>query len=104
MKFFFYIIISKKEFDVSLSIAKHKFKEEIKKKKNSVPFDIKQKKCTFNKISQEMGFICPEYNTIKSQISRNKKKKNKQLPHDVKLLMKSRINQNILQRKEMKVL
>jgi len=103
MKFFFYIIISKKEFDVSLSIAKHKFKEEIKKKKFS-SFWYKTKKCTFNKISQEMGFICPEYNTIKSQISRNKKKKNKQLPHDVKLLMKSRINQNILQRKEMKVL
>ncbi|KAL6635629.1 hypothetical protein U3516DRAFT_734185 [Neocallimastix sp. 'constans'] len=43
-------------------------------------FDIKPKP-TFNKISQKMGFICPEYNTIKSKISRNIKK---QLPPDVK--------------------
>jgi len=25
----------------------------------------------YNKISKEMRFICPEYNSIKSQISRN---------------------------------
>jgi len=43
---------------------KHKYKEEIRK--SSAPFDIKLKS-TFNKISQEMNFICPEYNTIKSQ-------------------------------------
>jgi len=58
--------------------VKHKYKKEIRE--SSAPFDIKRK-CTFNKISQEMGFICPEYNTIKSQISRNI---NKQLPHYVK--------------------
>jgi len=58
--------------------VKHKYKKEIRE--SSAPFDIKRK-CTYNKISQEMGFICPEYNTIKSQISRNI---NKQLPHYVK--------------------
>jgi len=25
-------------------------------------------KCIFNKVSQEFGFICPEYSTIKSQV------------------------------------
>ncbi|ORY20813.1 hypothetical protein LY90DRAFT_516501 [Neocallimastix californiae] len=35
------IIISKKEFNVSISTAKHKFKEEIKK--SSTPFEIKRK-------------------------------------------------------------
>jgi len=56
------IIISKKEFNVSISTAKHKFKEEIKK--SSTPFEIKRKRI-FNKISQKMGFICLEYYTIK---------------------------------------
>ncbi|KAG4103006.1 hypothetical protein H8356DRAFT_1420809 [Neocallimastix lanati (nom. inval.)] len=34
----------------------------------------------YNKISKEMGLICPEYNSIKSQISRNLYKK---LPSNV---------------------
>ena len=46
-------------------------KNEIRKR--SIPFDIKPKRL-YNEISQEMGFICPEYNTIKSQISRYIKK------------------------------
>ncbi len=66
-----------KEYDASISIAKHKFKEEIRK--TLAPFDIKRKRI-YNEISQEIGFICPEYKTIKSQISRNI---NKQLPPDV---------------------
>ena len=52
-------------------------KNEIRKR--SIPFDIKPKRL-YNEISQEMGFICPEYNTIKSQISRYIKK---QLPPDI---------------------
>ncbi|ORY10454.1 hypothetical protein LY90DRAFT_518700 [Neocallimastix californiae] len=50
-----------KEIDVSISEAKHKIKEEIKK--NSIPMDIKPKHI-FNAVSQEMGLICPEYSTL----------------------------------------
>ncbi|KAL6613684.1 hypothetical protein U3516DRAFT_750080 [Neocallimastix sp. 'constans'] len=39
-------------------------------KKSSIPYDIKIKPL-YNKISKEMRFICSEYNSIKSQISRN---------------------------------
>ncbi|KAG4096667.1 hypothetical protein H8356DRAFT_1348021 [Neocallimastix lanati (nom. inval.)] len=53
-----------KEYDVSLSIMKHKIKDGIEK----------------SSISFEMGLICPEYNSIKSQISRNL---NKKLPSNV---------------------
>ena len=42
-------------------------------------FSIKIKPL-YNKISKEMGLICPEYNSIKSQISRNL---NKKLPSNV---------------------
>ncbi|KAG4105181.1 hypothetical protein H8356DRAFT_1366384 [Neocallimastix lanati (nom. inval.)] len=41
-----------KEIDVSISVAKHKIKEEIRK--NSIPMDIKPKHI-FNAVSQEMG-------------------------------------------------
>ncbi|KAL6635915.1 hypothetical protein U3516DRAFT_848439 [Neocallimastix sp. 'constans'] len=67
-----------KEIDVSISVAKHKIKEEIKK--NSIPVDIKPKHI-FNAVSQEMGLICPEYSTIRSQIIRNI---NKQFPPNIK--------------------
>ncbi|ORY56019.1 hypothetical protein LY90DRAFT_506925 [Neocallimastix californiae] len=63
---------SEKEYDVSLSIMKHKIKDGIGK--NLIPFGIKIKPL-YNKISKEMGLICPEYNSIKSQISRNLNKK-----------------------------
>ncbi|ORY28868.1 hypothetical protein LY90DRAFT_513015 [Neocallimastix californiae] len=72
-----YITISKKEIDVPISVAKHKIKEEIKK--NSIPMDIKPKHI-FNAVSQEMGLICPEYSTIRSQIIRNI---NKQFPPNI---------------------
>ncbi|KAL6628876.1 hypothetical protein U3516DRAFT_657683 [Neocallimastix sp. 'constans'] len=65
------------EYDVSLSIMKHKIKDGIEK--SSIPFGIKIKPL-YNKISKEMGLICPEYNSIKSQISRNL---NKKLPYNV---------------------
>ncbi|ORY46691.1 hypothetical protein LY90DRAFT_509245 [Neocallimastix californiae] len=55
-----------KEYDVSLSIMKHKIKDGIEK--SSIPYGIKP---LYNKISKEMRFICSEYNSIKSQISRN---------------------------------
>ncbi|KAG4095728.1 hypothetical protein H8356DRAFT_1426740 [Neocallimastix lanati (nom. inval.)] len=67
-----------KEIDVSISVAKHKIKEEIKK--NSIPMDIEPKHM-FNAVSQEMGLICPEYSTIRSQIIRNI---NKQFPPNIK--------------------
>jgi len=51
---------------------KHKIKDGIEK--SSIPFGIKIKPY-YNKISKEMGLICPEYNSIKSQISRNLNKK-----------------------------
>ncbi|KAL6633018.1 hypothetical protein U3516DRAFT_791810 [Neocallimastix sp. 'constans'] len=57
-----------KEYDVSLSIMKRKIKDGIEK--STIPFGIKIKPL-YNKISKEMGHICPEYNSIKSQISRN---------------------------------
>ncbi|KAL6607373.1 hypothetical protein U3516DRAFT_800384 [Neocallimastix sp. 'constans'] len=57
-----------KEYDVSLSIMKHKIKDGIEK--SSIPYGIKIKPL-YNKISKEMRFICSEYNSIKSQISRN---------------------------------
>ncbi|KAG4083158.1 hypothetical protein H8356DRAFT_1365117 [Neocallimastix lanati (nom. inval.)] len=46
---------------------------------SSIPFDIKIKPL-YNKISKEIELICPEYNSIKSQISRNL---NKKLPSNV---------------------
>ncbi|KAG4105064.1 hypothetical protein H8356DRAFT_1337835 [Neocallimastix lanati (nom. inval.)] len=65
------------EYDVSLSIMKHKIKDGIEK--SSIPFVIKIKPL-YNKISKEMELIRPEYNSIKSQISRNL---NKKLPSNV---------------------
>ncbi|OUM70681.1 hypothetical protein PIROE2DRAFT_1229 [Piromyces sp. E2] len=47
--------------------------DKMKLEKSSIPLDIKPK-LIYNEISQEMGLICHEYNTIKSQISRYKKK------------------------------
>ncbi|KAG4101271.1 hypothetical protein H8356DRAFT_1344699 [Neocallimastix lanati (nom. inval.)] len=57
------------EYSVSLSVMKHKIKDEIKKHSN--PFDIKRKRL-YNEISKEMGFIypCPEYISVKTLILR----------------------------------
>ncbi|KAG4096695.1 hypothetical protein H8356DRAFT_1679940, partial [Neocallimastix lanati (nom. inval.)] len=66
-----------KEYDASVSIVKHEMKNEIRK--TSIPFDINPKHI-YNEISEEIGLICPEYNSIKSQISRYIKK---QLPPDL---------------------
>jgi len=56
-----------KEIEVSKSLVKQKIKDEIRK--SSIPFDIKLRR-TFDEISEEIGYICPEYKTIKSQITR----------------------------------
>jgi len=57
-----------KEYDVYLFIMKHKIKDGIEK--SSIPYGIKIKHL-YNKISKKMRFICPEYNSIKSKISKN---------------------------------
>ncbi|KAL6630264.1 hypothetical protein U3516DRAFT_889211, partial [Neocallimastix sp. 'constans'] len=59
-----------KEFDSSLSIAKHKIKIEIRKNLIPLGMGIKPKRI-FDEVSQEMVFIYPEYNAIKSQITKN---------------------------------
>ena len=61
------IFIQEKEYDASVSIVKHKMKNEIRK--TSIPSDINPKHI-YNEISEEIGLICPEYSSIKSQISR----------------------------------
>ncbi|KAL6595252.1 Metallo-dependent phosphatase [Neocallimastix californiae] len=66
------------EINASKSLIKHKIKDEIKK--SLIPSDIKSKRI-FDKISQEIGYICPEYKTIKNQITRYK---NKQLFPNIK--------------------
>ncbi|ORX76414.1 hypothetical protein BCR32DRAFT_284173 [Anaeromyces robustus] len=66
-----------KEFDASLSLIKHKIKEEIRK--SIIPMDLKPRRI-YNEVSQNMGFICPEYDTIRSQILRNI---NKQIHTDI---------------------
>ncbi|KAL6608541.1 hypothetical protein U3516DRAFT_800092 [Neocallimastix sp. 'constans'] len=67
------------EYSVSLSVMKHKIKDEIKKHSN--PFDIKRKRL-YNEISKEMGFIYPypEYISVKTLILRSI---NKKLPSNV---------------------
>ncbi|KAL6604182.1 hypothetical protein U3516DRAFT_841665 [Neocallimastix sp. 'constans'] len=60
---------------------KYKFKFSYIRKDNSkFNFFWYKNKTLYNKISKEMGLICPEYNSIKSQISRNL---NKKLPSNV---------------------
>ncbi|KAL6588799.1 hypothetical protein U3516DRAFT_773095 [Neocallimastix sp. 'constans'] len=56
---------------------KNKIKDGIEK--SSIPFGIKIKPL-YNKNSKEMRFMCPEFNSIKFQISRNL---NKKLPSNV---------------------
>ncbi|ORY46692.1 hypothetical protein LY90DRAFT_509246 [Neocallimastix californiae] len=65
------------EFNAALSLTKYRIKKEIKK--SSIPFNIKPKR-VFNQISQDIGFICPEFKSIKSQIIRDI---NKQLPPNI---------------------
>ncbi|KAG4103952.1 hypothetical protein H8356DRAFT_1372676 [Neocallimastix lanati (nom. inval.)] len=66
-----------KEYEASKSIVKRKIKETIRKSPFSL--DIRPKSI-FSKISQDMGLICPEFNTIRTQIIRSQ---NKQLPPDI---------------------
>jgi len=66
-----------KETDASLSIVRHKIKDEVRK--SSVPFDIKPKNI-YNEISQDMGVKCPKFKTIKYQIAKSIEK---QQPTDI---------------------
>ncbi|ORY57037.1 hypothetical protein LY90DRAFT_644895 [Neocallimastix californiae] len=54
-----------------------KYKYEISK--SSIPFNVNIKR-TYDEISQGMGLICPGYNSIKSQVTRSRRK---QLPPDI---------------------
>ena len=63
--------------EVSMSLIKYKIGNEIKNSSN--PFEIKSK-AIFNEKAKEIGFICPEYKSIQSQITR---KINKTLPEDI---------------------
>ncbi|KAL6598032.1 hypothetical protein U3516DRAFT_787049 [Neocallimastix sp. 'constans'] len=47
--------------------------------KSSIPFNVNIKR-TYDEISQGMGLICPGYNSIKSQVTRSRRK---QLPPDI---------------------
>ena len=60
-----------------MSLIKYKIEKEIKNSSN--PFEIKSK-AIFNEKAKEIGFICPEYKSIQSQISR---KINKTIPEDI---------------------
>ncbi|KAL6630424.1 hypothetical protein U3516DRAFT_776185 [Neocallimastix sp. 'constans'] len=65
------------KFGAAKSIVKNKIKDEISK--SSIPFNINIKR-TYDEISQGMGLICPGYNSIKSQVTRSRRK---QLPPDI---------------------
>ena len=62
------------KFEAAKSIVKNKIKDEISN--SSIPFNanIKHK---YDEISQGMGLICLRYNSIKSQVTRSRRK---QLP------------------------
>ncbi|KAG4086668.1 hypothetical protein H8356DRAFT_1434309 [Neocallimastix lanati (nom. inval.)] len=67
----FIILNDKKEILKYDSSHNHPEKEyDMELKKSSIPYGIKIKPI-YNKISKEMRFICSDYNSIKSQISRN---------------------------------
>ncbi|KAG4095490.1 hypothetical protein H8356DRAFT_1427095 [Neocallimastix lanati (nom. inval.)] len=65
------------KFGAAKSIVKSKIKDEISK--SSIPFNVNIKR-TYDEISQGMGLICPGYNSIKSQVTRSRRK---QLPPDI---------------------
>ncbi|KAG4099326.1 hypothetical protein H8356DRAFT_936929, partial [Neocallimastix lanati (nom. inval.)] len=65
------------KFGAAKSIVKYKIKDEISK--SSIPFNVNIK-LTYDEISQGMGLICPGYNSIKSQVTRSRRK---QLPPDI---------------------
>ncbi|KAL6608912.1 hypothetical protein U3516DRAFT_873222 [Neocallimastix sp. 'constans'] len=65
------------KFGAAKSIVKNKIKDEISK--SSISFNVNIKR-TYDEISQGMGLICPGYNSIKSQVTRSRRK---QLPPDI---------------------
>ncbi|KAG4102926.1 hypothetical protein H8356DRAFT_1420754 [Neocallimastix lanati (nom. inval.)] len=86
------ILNNKKEVSKYESLHNHLEKEiDVSISKNSIPMDIKPKHI-FNAVSQEMGLICPEYSTIRSQIIRNI---NKQFSPNIKTYLFSNYHKNI---------
>jgi len=65
------------KFKTAKSIVKNKIKDEISN--SSIPFNVNIK-CKYDEISQGMGLICPGYNSIKSQVTRSRRK---QIPPDI---------------------
>ncbi|KAG4082898.1 hypothetical protein H8356DRAFT_1437394 [Neocallimastix lanati (nom. inval.)] len=65
------------KFGAAKSVVKNKIKDEISK--SSIPFNVNIKR-TYVEISQGMGLIYPGYNSIKSQVTRSRRK---QLPPDI---------------------
>ncbi|KAG4099365.1 hypothetical protein H8356DRAFT_1344155 [Neocallimastix lanati (nom. inval.)] len=64
------------EYDDSLIILKINLKQ---LNQFSIPFNVNIK-CKYDEISQGMGLICPGYNSIKSQVTRSRRK---QIPPDI---------------------
>jgi len=65
------------KFGAAKSIVKNKIKDEISNSSFSFNVNIKRK---YDEISQGMGLIYPGYNSIKSQVTRSRRK---QLPPDI---------------------
>ena len=59
------------KFGAAKSIAKKKIKDEISN--SSIPFNVYIKR-KYDDITQDMGLICPGYNSIKSQVTRSRRK------------------------------
>ena len=79
-----------------MSLIKYKIGNEIKNSSN--PFEIKSK-AIFNEKAKEIGFICHEYKSIQSQITR---KINKKLPEDIDKFEDIVKIRNIIKQKKMK--
>ncbi|KAG4105816.1 hypothetical protein H8356DRAFT_1269925 [Neocallimastix lanati (nom. inval.)] len=71
-----FIILNNKNEILNYEDFHNHLEKEIKeeRRKSSIPFDIRTKRI-FNEISKEVGFLCPEYDTVRSQILRNINKK-----------------------------
>ena len=66
------------KYNASMSLLKHGINKEIRKNITSTGM---KPKLLFNKVSQKIGIICPDFNSVRTQIRRNI---NKQYPSDVK--------------------
>ncbi|ORY22802.1 hypothetical protein LY90DRAFT_631656 [Neocallimastix californiae] len=65
------------KFEAAKSIVKNKITDEILN--SSIPFNVNIKR-KYDEISQGLGLICPRYNSIKSHVTRSRRK---QLPPNI---------------------